>query len=82
MLDRLGLADAETIEIAVFGLACRHCEATVEAVLEDLSAVDRADADREGGRARVRGTGDVSAQALVAQVRSVGYEARPLSKGG
>jgi copper chaperone CopZ len=62
-----------TTTIDVEGMSCEHCERTVEEALRDVSGVTDATADREDGRASVKG--DADAAALVAAVEDAGYTA-------
>lgn len=62
-----------TTTISVAGMACGHCEQTVEEALRSVSGVTDATADREAERANVDGAADVSA--LVEAVEDAGYTA-------
>lgn len=59
--------------ITVEGMSCEHCEQTVEEVLEGVSGVRAATADRDIEQATIEG--DADAADLVAAVEDAGYEA-------
>jgi copper chaperone len=59
--------------ITVEGMACSHCEQTVEEALRGVRGVTDATADRETERASVDGDADVAA--LVRAVEDAGYTA-------
>ncbi|MFB6101751.1 MAG: heavy-metal-associated domain-containing protein [Haloplanus sp.] len=59
--------------ITVEGMACEHCERTVEEALEAVDGVTSADADSDVGTATV--DGDADTDALVDAVVDAGYGA-------
>lgn len=78
-LDEILGPGTEPVEIAVFGMACKRCEATVETVLTDREDVESAQADRAQDSVLVEAQPDVAVEELVDAIRAVGYEARPSS---
>ncbi|MFC4989294.1 heavy-metal-associated domain-containing protein [Saliphagus infecundisoli] len=59
--------------ITVEGMACEHCEQTVEEALEDVDGATSAKADRETESATIEG--DADPDALVSAVDDAGYDA-------
>lgn len=59
--------------ITVEGMACSHCEQTVEEALQDIEGVSDVTADNESGQAIVEGSADT--ELLVSAVEEAGYEA-------
>ena len=62
-----------TTIITVEGMACDHCEQTVEEALQDVSGVTDVSVGREDEQASV--DGDADATALVEAVEDAGYTA-------
>lgn len=62
------------IELAVEGMTCGHCAASVRKALEGVAGVDSAKVSLEASKAWVEGTPDP--QALIDAVREEGYGAR------
>ncbi len=65
----------ETIELAIEGMTCSHCVATVTRALRGCPGVASAEVDLKGGRATVRGSG-LNPESLRKAVEAAGYEAR------
>ncbi|HZS82811.1 MAG TPA: heavy metal-associated domain-containing protein [Stellaceae bacterium] len=60
--------------LAVTGMTCSGCAATLQRVLSRVPGVSRVDVDLAGGRAMVGGT--AAPAALIAAVEAAGYGAR------
>lgn len=60
-------------EITVEEMTCEGCEDIVEDALEDVSGVERAEADRENDVVSIEG--DADTDELVAAINRAGYDA-------
>ena len=65
-----------TVSLAVDGMMCAHCVAHVKSALEGVRGVRSADVDLASASASVTTDGSVSVAALLAAVKSAGYEAK------
>lgn len=65
-----------TIRLSVTGMTCSHCKQRVEEALKGVSGVFGVFVDLAGNSAEVDCDDTVEHEALVAAVRSAGYEAR------
>lgn len=72
------MADTKTLNLAVTGMSCKHCQAHVKEALEKVPGVASAEVDLEGAKACVKADDSVTADALVKAVEAVGYGASPL----
>lgn len=72
------MADTKTLNLAVTGMSCKHCQAHVKEALEKVSGVASAEVDLEGAKACVNADDSVTADALVKAVEAAGYGASPL----
>ncbi len=70
-----GATSPDAIGLSVTGMTCGGCVKRVAAALEAVPGVASANVDLELGRAQVAGTAE--AEALIAAVTELGYEARP-----
>lgn len=70
----LGIPE-EAIELAIEGMTCNHCVASVQRGLEELPDVRDAVVDLQGGRATVTGR-NLQPELLVDTVKALGYSAR------
>jgi copper chaperone CopZ len=68
-----------SITLRVEDMSCEGCEDILENALEEVSAVQSADADEEAGTVVVDGDPDV--QDLLDAVDYAGYSAEPASDG-
>ncbi|PGF14157.1 heavy metal transporter [Natrinema sp. CBA1119] len=59
--------------ITIEGMACEHCEQTVEEALEGVDGVTTATADRNSESATVEGSAELNE--LVTVVEDAGYDA-------
>ena len=66
--------EENTMEIAVNGMMCAHCEAHVKESIEKIPNVLEATANHEENRVSIKTTGDVTEQDLKAAVEAAGYE--------
>ncbi len=66
-----------TIDLAVTGMTCGHCEMRVKMALENVPGVKEARTDHEKDLAVITTDGDVDMEALVRAVKEAGYEAHP-----
>lgn len=65
-----------SVTLKVTGMHCSHCREKVEQALQKVPGVYGASVDLDGGRAEVDFDGQKAApDALVAAVKSVGYDA-------
>jgi copper chaperone CopZ len=67
----------ESLELAIKGMTCDHCAASVEQVLTACPGVSSVQVHRSAGRVSLTGTGLDAAQ-LVAAVTRAGYPASVL----
>jgi copper chaperone CopZ len=67
-------AAGRTVVLAISGMTCGGCAATVTRVLSRVPGVDHATVDLAGGLATV--TGAAAADALVAAVEAAGFGGR------
>ncbi|MBO9383513.1 MAG: cation-translocating P-type ATPase [Roseiflexus sp.] len=65
---------------AIHGIDCAHCANTIEVSVDRLDGVETCELNATTGRLRVRGA--VEPDAIVAYVRSLGYEATLLENDG
>lgn len=72
------MADMKTLNLAVTGMSCKHCQAHVKEALEKVPGVSSAEVDLEGAKACVKADDSVTADALVKAVEAAGYGASPL----
>lgn len=72
------MADTKTLNLAVTGMSCKHCQAHVKEALEKVPDVASAEVDLEGAKACVKADDSVTADALVKAVEAAGYGASPL----
>lgn len=72
------MADTKTLNLAVTGMSCKHCQAHVKEALEKVTGVASAEVDLEGAKACVKADDSVTADALVKAVEAAGYGASPL----
>lgn len=72
------MADTKTLNLAVTGMSCKHCQAHVKEALEKVLGVASAEVDLEGAKACVKADDSVTADALVKAVEAAGYGASPL----
>ena len=72
------MADTKTLNLAVTGMSCKHCQAHVKEALEKVPGVASAEVDLEGAKACVKADDSVTADALVKAVEATGYGASPL----
>ena len=72
------MADTKTLNLAVTGISCKHCQAHVKEALEKVPGVASAEVDLEGAKACVKADDSVTADALVKAVEAAGYGASPL----
>ena len=72
------MADTKTLNLAVTGMSCKHCQAHVKEALEKVPGVASAEVDLEGAKACVKADDSVTADALVKAVEAAGYGASPL----
>lgn len=72
------MADTKTLNLAVTGMSCKHCQAHVKEALEKVPGVASAEVDLEGAKACVKADDSVTADALVKAVEAAGYSASPL----
>ena len=72
------MADTKTLNLAVTGRSCKHCQAHVKEALEKVPGVASAEVDLEGAKACVKADDSVTADALVKAVEAAGYGASPL----
>lgn len=72
------MADTKTLNLAVTGMSCKHCQAHVKEALEKVPGVASAEVDLEGAKACVNADDSVTADALVKAVEAAGYGASPL----
>lgn len=72
------MADMKTLNLAVTGMSCKHCQAHVKEALEKVPGVASAEVDLEGAKACVKADDSVTADALVKAVEAAGYGASPL----
>jgi copper chaperone CopZ len=77
-----GRSDMRTAVFAVQGMTCTGCEIGVERALRRVPGVVTANADYHSGTARVEyDPSRARPEDLVAAIRSLGYDARPLERG-
>ena len=69
------MADTKTLNLAVTGMSCKHCQAHVKEALEKVPGVASAEVDLEGAKACVKADDSVTADALVKAVEAAGYGA-------
>lgn len=69
-------SQGEQIVLGVFGMACKHCEATVRSVLEDLDAIRSVTILRAEDEVRVQADPGTQPAPMLQAIREVGYEAR------
>lgn len=72
------MADTKTLNLAVTGMSCKHCQAHVKEALEKVPGVASAEVDLEGAKACVKADDSVTADAPVKAVEAAGYGASPL----
>lgn len=72
------MADTKTLNLAVTGMSCKHCQAHVKEALEKVPGVASAEVDLEGAKACVKADDSVTVDALVKAVEAAGYGASPL----
>ena len=72
------MADTKTLNLAVTGMSCKHCQAHVKEALEKVPGVASAEVDLEGAKACVKADDSVTADSLVKAVEAAGYGASPL----
>lgn len=72
------MADTKTLNLAVTGMSCKHCQAHAKEALEKVPGVASAEVDLEGAKACVKADDSVTADALVKAVEAAGYGASPL----
>lgn len=72
------MADTKTLNLAVTGMSCKHCQAHVKEALEKVPGVASAEVDLEGAKACVKADDSVTADTLVKAVEAAGYGASPL----
>lgn len=72
------MADTKTLNLAVTGMSCKHCQAHVKEALEKVPGVASAEVDLEGAKACVKADDSVTADALVKAVEAAGYGTSPL----
>lgn len=72
------MADTKTLNLAVTGMSCKHCQVHVKEALEKVPGVASAEVDLEGAKACVKADDSVTADALVKAVEAAGYGASPL----
>jgi Cu+-exporting ATPase len=70
-----GATSPDAVDLSVAGMTCGGCVARVTAALEAVPGVATVYVDLELGRAQVAGS--AAAEALIAAVTELGYEARP-----
>ena len=68
-------SSSRRLELAIDGITCAHCVATVTRALKECHGVESVQIDLASGRAVILGDG-VKSHGLVAAVESVGYKAR------
>ena len=74
--DTMGLANSETVELAVTGMTCGNCSAHVKKALAGVSGVTNVDVDLAGGAAKVQiGADGADVDQLIEAVRDAGYDA-------
>ena len=66
--------DSERLELAVAGMNCGHCQASVHRALSEVRGVDSVVVDLEKGRATVIGKG-LNAAPMIARVTGLGFQA-------
>ena len=66
-------ADSGRVELAVSGMTCSGCAATVQRVLARVPGVQQVEVDLAAGRAQVLGTAPLAA--LLAAVQAAGFGA-------
>ena len=57
------MADTKTLNLAVTGMSCKHCQAHVKEALEKVPGVASAEVDLEGAKACVKADDSVTADA-------------------
>ena len=67
----------KTVQLAVTGMSCGHCVATVRSALTGVEGVHEADVSLPERRATVRADDAVQEAALVGAVEQAGYHAAP-----
>jgi copper chaperone CopZ len=69
-----GAAEAvvQRLELAVVGMTCDHCAATVRSALGKVAGVQAVEVDQPAGKATIRGR-DLDRAALAKAVESAGY---------
>lgn len=72
-----GHAEQSVFLYKVDGMACNHCKANVEKAISGVTGVEKVDVDLAKGIAYV--TGRHEAASLVEAVRSIGFDASPIS---
>jgi copper chaperone CopZ len=60
--------------MAIKGMSCEHCKATVEKALKSVDGVSQAVVDLKAGNAEITLSEPVSDEALKKVVRDAGYE--------
>jgi len=71
-------SDEESLEVAVAGMHCSHCSASVKRAVEELPGVTSCQVDLEAGRAVVRGH-HLDGEAVAEAIRGLGYAPGPTS---
>ena len=69
---------AGILSLSVEGMSCSHCTGSVQRAIQAVKGVTRAEVTLAPGRAVIEGV-DIDADAVVAAVRALGFEARPVS---
>jgi copper chaperone CopZ len=64
-----------TTEFQVTGMTCGHCEMSVREEVEKIAGVDAIDVSAQTGRLVVTSASAVDADAVIAAVDEVGYQA-------
>src|SRR5262245_20352047 len=71
-------SESRRVTLALEGMHCASCVATIERALADVPGVDSASVNLGTGRAEVEGR-DLDARRLIDAVRASGYDAQPAS---
>ena len=68
------MAEQQVIELAVEGMSCNHCAASVKNTMEAIPGVEGVDVDLEKARVTIRGN-DLDASMLAREIDALGFTA-------
>lgn len=72
-------AGMDAVELAISGMTCSHCEATIQRALSEFPGVESADVSLSSGKAKITGS-NVNSTELIRIVGELGYKAEDVSK--